>query len=100
MPIDNKNLKRNKTAERFYEDYPIQDPFAPMESTEAENYKKYVKYHLRNNIIEILFKKSKGAIDHVQDKLTHYTKSQKLISKKNTNNSNRSQQEEGLSKRS
>lgn len=72
-----------------------------MESTEAESYKKYVKYHLRNNIIEILFKKSNGAIDQAQDKLAHYTKTQKLINKKNTNNSHRSQQlEEGLSKRS
>lgn len=69
-----------------------------MESTEAENYKKYVRYHLRNNIIEILFKKSNRAIDQMQDKLVHYTKIQKLINKKNTNNINRSQLEEGLSR--
>jgi hypothetical protein len=69
-----------------------------MESTEADNYKKYVKYHLRNNIIEILFKKSNCPIDQAQDRFTQYTKNQKLISKKTA--TQRSQLEEGLSKRS
>lgn len=70
-----------------------------MESTEAENYKKYIKYHLRNNIIEILFKKNNCGIEQsCQERYNHYTKNQKLISKKNA--TQRSQMEEGLSKRS
>lgn len=54
-----------------------------------------MKYHLRNNIIEILFKKNN--INEVfQDKYTHHmTKSQKLINK--PNNSHRLR-EENISK--
>lgn len=69
-----------------------------MESTEADSYKRYIKYHLRNNIIEILFKKSNCADQASQDRYAHLSKNQKLITKKNT--TQRSNMEEALSRRS
>jgi hypothetical protein len=56
-----------------------------MQSNEAESYRKYMQYHLRNNIIEILSKKSGTAINELNSKDKKYpymTKSQKLINKR------------------
>lgn len=52
-----------------------------MQSIEADNYKKYMQYHLRNNIIDILSKKS-GHPCVIEKKYVNGTKSQKLIHKR------------------
>lgn len=57
-----------------------------------------MKYHLRNNIIEILYKKNSGVIDSDSQKYPQMSKNQKLINKQNT--TQRSESEGGLSKRS
>jgi hypothetical protein len=48
--------------------------YTPMESQETESYKKFIKYHLRNNIIEILFKKSNCMVDESQERYQYLKK--------------------------
>lgn len=58
-----------------------------------------MKYHLRNNIIEILYKKNSTGIENEgHQKYPQMNKNQKLISKPNA--TQRSESEGGLSKRS
>ncbi len=76
------NLKRNKTTEQLYEDYYHQNTYIPMESQEADNYKKYVKYHLRNNIMEILLKKN-NFVSTDPERVLCSKSNKKLINKKN-----------------
>lgn len=57
-----------------------------------------MKYHLRNNIIEILYKKNSGGLENESQKYPQVIKNQKLISKPNI--TKRSESEGGLSKRS
>ena len=58
-----------------------------MQSQEADNYKKYVKYHLRNNIMEILFKKNNFIDTELPEKYLGGNKNQKLIKKNSTQRS-------------
>ena len=58
--------------------------YIPMKSSEADSYRRYMQYHLRNNIIEILSKKSGNNLGEFQNqrKFSHMTTSQKLITKR------------------
>ena len=56
-----------------------------MKSNEADSYKRYMQYHLRNNIIDILSKKSGNNLGEGCQRDKKYicmTKSQKLINKR------------------
>ena len=56
-----------------------------MKSQEGDSYRRYMQYHLRNNIIDILTKKSGnnlGDVNSRDKKYLYLTKSQKLIKKR------------------
>ena len=56
-----------------------------MKSQEGDSYRRYMQYHLRNNIIDILTKKSGNNLGDAinrDKKYIYMTKSQKLINKR------------------
>jgi hypothetical protein len=61
--------------------------YVPLQSQEGDRYKKYLQYHLRNNIIEILSKKSAHLNENgLSKKWNFLTSSHKLIHKKGEQN--------------
>ena len=55
--------------------------YVPMHSSEGDSYRRYMQYHLRNNILDILSKKS-GTSLAKENKYIYMTKSQGLINKR------------------
>lgn len=82
--INPQHLKKTKTTENldnlYQQKYKDHD-YNPMHSNEGESYRRYMQYHLRNNIMDILSKKS-GTSLVKENKYIYMTKSQGLINKR------------------